>query len=71
MGEFEIMPASDDKARPGDSAGVGNAVGPWKCAAGSTKAAWIKSRFAVFTRGRDNFHAYIVGPGRNANRHIG
>ncbi len=39
VGGFKIESTSDHRAGPGDSAGIGNAVGPWKPVSAETEAA--------------------------------
>ena len=63
VGEFKIEPAIDHRASPGDSGGIGDAVGGLGQFAKGVQAARVKCRFAAFSRGDDGFHDSIVGAG--------
>ena len=63
VGEFKIEPAIDHRASPGDSSGIGDAVGDSRQVLKGTEAARVKYRFAVFSCGDDGFHDSIVGAG--------
>lgn len=67
VGEFKIESAINHRARPGDSGGIGDAVGDSRQFAKGVQAARVKYRFAAFSRGDDGFHDYIIRCGRKAN----
>ena len=51
VGEFKIEPTIDHRASPGDSGGIGDAVGGLRQFAKGAEAARVKCRFAAFSRG--------------------